>query len=143
MELIDFERYIGDFTWDYKLHFPVPTLNYITQRTGEDLLKLFNTELEANGKTISLTRSAKQFLFKNRVDEKAWEYEIAHNIDLLYEVLEYILEFINFAFITGDYIDYYKLSNSSVKSLGLTSTKNNLLGARKLMPIGIILRSGY
>lgn len=143
MELVDFKEHEEDFIWDYKLHFPIPTLNYITIRTGEDLLKTFSTKLEAQGKVLALTRSAKQFLFSTRVDERAWEYYMAHDLDLIYEVLEYVLEFINFAFITGEYIDYFKMTTSIQRNVGLNNAKHNLLGARKLLPYGVKDRVGY
>ena len=40
MELVNFELYNEDFEWDYKLHFPLPTLEFIKKRTGEDMLKV-------------------------------------------------------------------------------------------------------
>lgn len=143
MELVNFELYNEDFEWDYKLHFPVPTLEFIKKRTGEDMLESFDTALQAKGSVISITRSAKNYLFFNRVDMKAWEYYISRDIDLIYDVLEYILEVINFAFISGDYIELYKVLEGKQRSLGLESAKSNLLGAVKVLPPGAKVRVGY
>lgn len=63
MELVNFELYNEDFEWDHKLHFPVPTLEFIKKRTGEDMLESFDTALQAKGSVISITRSAKNYLF--------------------------------------------------------------------------------
>ena len=143
MELVNFELYNEDFEWDHKLHFPVPTLEFIKKRTGEDMLESFDTALQAKGSVISITRSAKNYLFFNRVDMKAWEYYISRDIDLIYDVLEYILEVINFAFISGDYIELYKVLEGKQRSLGLESAKGNLLGAVKVLPPGAKVRVGY
>ena len=91
-ELIKFENYSQDFKWDHHLHFPVPTLNYILNRTGQDLLLLFDTQQEAKGSVNAVVRTAKNFLFKGRRDILQWEWHIAHDIDVLYEILEYIME---------------------------------------------------
>ena len=64
MELVDFIKDSNDYTWDYKLHFPVPTLNYIEQRTGQSMLARFNSVQQAEGNLVALVRSAKNFLFK-------------------------------------------------------------------------------
>ena len=74
---------------------------------------------------------------------KAWEYYISRDIDLIYDVLEYILEVINFAFISGDYIELYKVLEGKQRSLGLESAKGNLLGAVKVLPPGAKVRVGY
>lgn len=142
-KLVNFIEYNNDFEWDYRLHFPIPTLNYITSRTGEDLLNHFDTELEAKGSVVSITRSAKNLLFFNRLDMKAWEYYMAHDVNLIYDVLEYVLEVINFAIISGDYLDFYKVMEGKRKSLALESAKKSLLGASKIVPINAKIRVDY
>lgn len=142
-ELVNFELYENDFIWDYRLHFPIPTLNFVRKRTGENLLVNFDTELDANGSLVAVVRSAKNFLFYNRLDMKAWEYEMAHDVELIYEVLEYILEVVNFAFISGDYIELYKVLDGKQKSMALESAKASLLGATKKLPIGTKIRVDY
>lgn len=143
MELVNFELYNNDFEWDYNLHFPIPTINYIIRRTGTDLLRFFDTELEAKGNVISVVRTAKNFLFSNRLDMKTWEYSIAHDKSLLYKVLEYVLEFINFAFITGDYEELFNFNDEKKLSISLKSAKNNLLGAKKVMLHNVKFYEGY
>lgn len=143
MELVDFIKDSNDYTWDYKLHFPVPTLNYIEQRTGQSMLARFNSVQQAEGNLVALVRSAKNFLFKNRLDEKEQVYTIAHDRDRLYEVLEYILEFINFAFTTGDYADFFKLENTSKKSQALESACRQFLGAKMILLRYIDYGDGY
>ena len=143
MELINFELYNEDFVWDYRLHFPIPTINYVMRRTGTDLLRLFDTQLIAEANVISVTRTAKNFLFSNRVDMQAWEYNIAHDKELLYDVLEYVLEFINFAFISGDYQELFNYVDEKKISLSLKSAKNNLLGAKKILRHNVKLYEGY
>lgn len=142
-KLVDFEKDKDDYTWDKIIHFPIPTLNYIMKRTGEDLLLDFDTKLEAEGKLVAITRTAKNYLFSNRVDLLAWEYTIAHDRQLLYEVLDYVLEFINFAFTTGDYKQLMEFKNDRSYSLALVNAKNNLLGAKKVIINPVNFRDGY
>lgn len=143
MEIINFEEYKREFKWDTKLHFPVPTLNYVAQRTGEDLLKYYDTELSANGALVAATRSAKNYLFSKRTDMLAWEYYAARDINLTYSILEFIMEFINYALLTGDYIDYFKTGSIVQDSLSIKTAKDNLLGARKILPPLARVREGY
>lgn len=142
-KLLEFDKYKKDFTWDKILHFPIPTLNYIMQRTGEDMLLNFDTELEAKGAVVSIVRTSKLFLFSNRVDMLEWEYAIAHSEDILYQVLEYILEFINVAFVTGDYKQILEIRDNKDYSVALQNAKTNLLGARKVLPFVTKFREGY
>lgn len=143
MNLLNFIEYSEDFKWDYKLHFPVPTLKYIKDRTGNDLMLEFDTQEEAKGAVIAVTRSAKNFLFSGRRDMLAWEYDIAHNKNLLYEVLEYVLEFINFAFLSGSYEDIFRLETKAKESEALRNARANLVGAKKIIPFMIRYREGY
>lgn len=143
MEIINFENYATDFKWDNNLHFPVPTINYVRQRTGESLLRYYDTELDANGALVAATRSAKNYLFAGRTDMFAWEYYAARDIKLTYSVLEFIMEFVNYALLTGDYIDYFKTSTTIPDSLSIKAAKNNLLGARKVLPPFAKVREGY
>lgn len=143
MNIIDFSQHTNNFTWDYKLHFPVPTLNYIKARTGEDVAVLFDTAKEAEGRVLAVVRSAKNYLFEKRIDTKAWEWHIAHNEKLLYEVLEYLLEVINFAFITGDYAELLRVLDGKETSVALDNARGAVLGARKTIPYGAPIREGY
>lgn len=131
-ELVVFENYSQDFIWDKKLHFPIPTLNYVLNRTGQDLLLLFDTQEEAKGAVLAVVRTAKNFLFRGRRDILEWEWHIAHSIGLLYEVLEYLMEFINFAFISGNYDDFYKILDDKKKVRALEEARSILVGAKKV-----------
>lgn len=131
--LIDFELYSDDFEWDYKLHFPIPTLNYIKQRTGEDLTMKFDTELLAKGALITVIRTAKGYLFRDRLDMYEWEWLIAHDIKLLYDVLEYLMSFVDFAFISGNYTELHNLDRNSKDAPLLEYARSIVSGARKAL----------
>lgn len=143
MELVNFIEDSQDYTWDETLSFPIPTLNYITKRTGQNMLYRFNTEEEAKGNVVALVRSAKNYLFRNRIDEKEQVYYMAHDKERLYKALEYILEFINFAFVTGDYVDFFKMTTGNINSLALRNAALNLLGGRMILPPNIEYGVGY
>lgn len=142
-KLVEFEKYNSDFNWDYKLHFPVPTLNYILRRTGQDVLRYFDSSPEAEGNIIAITRTSMNFLFANRIDKQAWIYSIAHDLDLIYQVLEYILEFINFAFVTGNYENIFNFQDTKRVSPAIIDARASLLGATKVLPFNTKIGVGY
>lgn len=135
--MLDFENYTNDFTWDKHLKFPIPTVSFVMRRTGQDVFRFFDTEGEALGNLVAMTRSAKNYLFSNRTDLKAWEQLLQVDIELVYNVLEYILEFINFALFTGDYEEIFKKGDDKAIGLGLKNAKLMLVSGRKVLPFGV------
>lgn len=135
--MLDFEKYTNDFTWDTYLKFPIPTVSFVMRRTGQDVFRFFDTEGEALGNLVAMTRSAKNYLFSNRTDLKAWEQLLQRDIELVYNVLEYILEFINFALFTGDYEELFKKGDEKAIGLGLKNAKLMLVSGRKVLPFGV------
>lgn len=139
MELVDFEKYDEDFKWDMKLHFPIPTKTYILNRIGYDLSIKFNTDVEIQGFILSVARSARNYLYKDAIEyrRKLYEYYIAHNIDVIYNVLEYLLEFFQIAIIGGELTRIYELLDKKDKSK-IIAIDNAIqyLGLNKL-PYGI------
>lgn len=128
--IIDFDNYSQDFIWDYKLHFPIPTLTYILNRTGEDILSKYGTETEANSTILKITRFAKNYLLQTRDNMLKWEYKIARDIDLLYEVLEYLLSFIDYAIIMGRYDELFNRIDKNEVIPSLEIAKQNLSVSR-------------
>lgn len=128
--IVNFTEYSNDFYWDFKLHFPIPTLNYILNRTGEDLLAKFETETEANGVVLKVSRTAKNYLFNSRTDMLKWEYVIARDIDMIYEVLEYLLSFIDFSIIMGRYDDLFMSIEKGKIFNSLQMAKENMKANR-------------
>jgi len=128
--IVNFNEYSNDFYWDFKLHFPIPTLNYILNRTGEDLLAKFETETEANGVVLKVSRTAKNYLFNSRTDMLKWEYAIARDIDMIYEVLEYLLSFIDFSIIMGRYDDLFMSIEKGKIFNSLQMAKENMKANR-------------
>lgn len=128
--IVNFNEYSNDFYWDFKLHFPIPTLNYILNRTGEDLLAKFETETEANAVVLKVSRTAKNYLFNSRTDMLKWEYAIARDIDMIYEVLEYLLSFIDFSIIMGRYEDLFMSIEKGKIFNSLQMAKENMKANR-------------
>lgn len=143
--IINFYDYSQDFIWDYKLHFPIPTRTYILNRTGEDMLSKFGTETEADAVILKMTRFAKNYLLPIRNNMLKWEYKIARDIDLLYEVLEYVLGFIDYAIIMGRYDEMFNKIDKNERIPSLEIAKQNLSVSRNAgfyVPEGEI-RVGY
>ncbi len=134
MELIKFENYINDFVWDFSIHFPVPTISYVLKRTGIDLMNRFDTSERIEGFLISISRTAKNYAFRGKIfnDRMNTEYLIAHNLEVLYETLEYICEFIQVAMTSGDYMRLFEINDNKIKIPAIENAYNNLSYNRRI-----------
>lgn|SRR5690554_6508617 len=130
MKLIKFQDYSDTFEWDYVLHFPIPTANYVLNRTGIDIMALKNNlEQQAKGELLLLTRTARNYIFRNKSvqQRKTIEWLIAHDIETLMNVLEFVLEFIQIAYTSGEYDNIFKLqTNDKLFIPALEMAENNL-----------------
>lgn len=128
MELVNFNLYKEDFTWDYTMHFPVPTISYVLRRTGINITDRYDTTEEAKGHLVAFTRVAKNYIFNNVLikDARITEYVIAHNKTFIYEALEFICEVIKTAFISGDFEKLYKAGDRIPRIPALESAYNSL-----------------
>lgn len=130
MKLIKFQDYSDTFEWDYVLHFPIPTANYVLNRTGIDIMSLKNNlEQQAKGELLLLTRTARNYIFRNKSvqQRKTIEWLIAHDIETLMNVLEFVLEFIQIAYTSGEYDNIFKLqTNDKLFIPALEMAENNL-----------------
>lgn len=138
-QLVDFELHRDNFVWDMKMHFPIPTVDYFLQRSGIDILMRFDTTTEAQGFLVGVTRSAKNYAFREKLlqDRMAWEYAIAHDEKLIYEVLEYIIEFVKVALVSGDYQKLFETHNTKNRIYipALENAYNNLtMTSKRIQP---------
>ena len=115
MTLVDFKEYEQDFKWDDKMHFPIPTLNYILNRMGYDIAN-GRDEVEAWGYVLSAVREARNFAYaKSNLTNKMRmrvEYAMAHNIDYIYDMLEYVMSFLQLLQTSGDLQKFFEVINS-------------------------------
>lgn len=107
MELVNFENYDVEFVWDKIIHFPIPTDNYILNRTGIDVNTRHATSDEAKGTILAICRTAKNYAFRYKMplDASGTEYYLSHNYKAILLTLEYIMEFINIFYTSGSYLD--------------------------------------
>jgi len=114
MGLVRFEEYEKDFIWDYKLHFPVPTIEYIYNRMGWNI-KNGREYSEAKGYVLSIVREARNYLYEKTqmtsMDRMRIEYIIAHEIEYIYDILEYVMSFMQVAYTSGDMLKFYEVLN--------------------------------
>lgn len=115
-EIVVFDNYSSEFRWDYKLHFPIPTANYILNRVGIDINSRHDTTDEANGTILAIVRTARNYAYraKNQADIIGTNYYLAHDIDMIYKALEYIMEFINIFYTSGSYLDLLNVGQKVV-----------------------------
>lgn len=130
MKLVNFQDYSDTFEWDYVLHFPIPTANYVLNRTGIDIMSLKNNlEQQAKGELLLLTRTARNYIFRNKSvqQRRTIEWLIAHDIVTLMDVLEFVLEFIQIAYTSGEYDNIFKTqTNDKLFIPALEMAENNL-----------------
>lgn len=114
--LVVFADYETEFIWDEKLHFPIPTANYILNRAGIDINGRHNTSDEANGTILAIVRTARNYAYrmKSQRDMVGTDYYLAHDINAIYNVLEYIMEFVNIFYTSGSYLDLFNVGNKVV-----------------------------
>lgn len=145
MELVQFENYSNEFYWDKKMHFPIPTNKYILERTGIDLGDRYDTDEEAKGFVIGVSRTAKNYAFryKDKKDSMNTEYYIAHNLEVIYETLEYICEFIKIALVGGEYDRLFMMTNKNQTIIGLENAYNQLSYVYKIVLDGVSYYEGY
>lgn len=110
-EVVKFEKKTADFIWDKQLHFPIPTANYVLNRVGIDVNERHDTMEEANGTLLAIARTAKNYAyrFKGTQDRIGADIVIATDIDVIYQVLEFIMEFVAIYYTSGTYLDLFNL----------------------------------
>lgn len=135
MELIRFEDYVHDFIWDTKMHFPIPTIKYILSRTGINISDRYDTTVEADGFIVGVTRTAKNYIFKDKLiqDIQNTEYLLAHNLNALYEALEFICEFTKTALVSGDYNKLFSPTERKFTIPAIENAFNQLSFSRKIV----------
>lgn len=90
-------QYYGNdkFTWNFDIHFPVLTIDYASDQTGENLLSLQNGSTEkAEAELLKIARLTKAYILSKvpLIARKHLEYRIAKDPDLLNEILQVQLE---------------------------------------------------
>lgn len=115
-EIVVFDNYSSEFTWDYKLHFPIPTAEYILNRVGIDINNRHDTTTEANGTILAIVRTARNYAYrgKTQLDILGTNYYLSHNIEMIYKALEYVMEFINIFYTSGSYLDLLNVGQKVV-----------------------------
>lgn len=128
MKLVDFSMFEVDFIWDYKLHFPIPTLQYIMNRSGIDILSKHDTTIEAEGEVLSIVRTARNFMYREKLnsEKRDIEYDMAHDIWLIYDVLEFVFEFIQLYYTSGEY-DKLFMESTKLHNIPAIMNAYNLL----------------
>ncbi len=115
-EIVVFDNYSSEFAWDYKLHFPIPTAEYILNRVGIDINNRHDTTTEANGTILAIVRTARNYAYrgKTQLDILGTNYYLSHDIEMIYKALEYVMEFINIFYTSGSYLDLLNVGQKVV-----------------------------
>jgi len=116
LPIIDFNEYSTDFTWDNILHFPVPTIQYVNNRVGINMVEVTGSQQQASITLLSISRTVKGKLFRF-LDQNSIEYRefiLSRDKGMIYQALEITLEFVNALVNTGDYMDFFRNQNKGV-----------------------------
>lgn len=107
------------FTWNFDIHFPVLTQEYVIDATGENTVNLQNGDTEkAEAELLKIARLTKSYIMSqvSTPAHRLLEYRIAKDQDLLADVLQIMIEVLQ---TWGGYDSLYTVESSgSEKSIG-------------------------
>lgn len=125
---VDFLAYSEYFLWDFRLHFPIPTIKEVQARTGIDMSIECGSEVIAKQILITIARGAKNQIF-NRVpyqEQVVALYLLSREKDFIDEVLEFEMECIHAGINTGSFLNIYKIGKLDTLIPALEDAKNTV-----------------
>lgn len=115
--------------YDKNAHIPYPTINYVLQETGEDLVTNYGNSAKAEAFIRQATKTAWNILRQSKIQEtaSALEYLIATNKDYRQAFLDYVCSFI-FDIYTIGADEFFKIQNEEglLKNSLTTKTKSHI-----------------
>lgn len=105
--------------YDINLRVSVPTMEYFKSRTGLDLILEEGNKERAEGKVLSLTAKAKDFLFstKNYEIQNIFSYLIKTNAEYLRAWENYVVRYIETTFTHGTDENWAKVPMGIVNAI--------------------------
>lgn len=96
-----------DYTWDFKLHWPHMSIDYVENNTNVNVIIPAGSEEQAEANLAKIARISRLYIM-SRVpgpSQPILEYRVAKDIDVLEEVLQFQLEILQ---TWGGYNSLYK-----------------------------------
>lgn len=119
-----------DSTYDFKLHMPIPSLDFIRQETGEDLIILSGTESKAKAHVKNLTKLAMSYVLADKIRNTRYklEYLIAKNAEYRYAFLNFVAQIV-FEVINSSALETYLSNAKDLDNMFTNWTKTTLKGS--------------
>lgn len=112
--------------YDYDLHLPIPTVDFIKQETGEDLILLAGNETKAKAFLRQIANFTMSFVKRDRSKETAYklEYLIAKNKEYRHAFIMFVSNIV-FEIINSQAMETYLTSGKNIDDMftGLTKTQ--------------------
>lgn len=139
-----------DSKYDFKLHLPIPTLSFIVENSGFDMLEITGSKLQAERDIKFCTIIASRIMYadKLRNTKQVLEYMIATKESYRTDFLLYVATFINDMIMNGLISKLSEISNfeSFAKNLSLSCyvmLKSGSLATSRFVPMSFDYRKGY
>lgn len=122
--------------YDLDTHTAYPTIQYIANQTGENMITLTGNELKAKATIRQITDEVKQFLFNSKLRDtyNVLEYLIATNMNYRLEWIKSIANII--------YAEY-NMSETRQEAIERVLKGSNLLSIERFTYIKYDYRKGY
>lgn len=106
------------WTWSFDIHFPVLTIDYASNQTGVNLISGAGSTQRAEANLLKIAKLARTHIFSRLaiISKNHAEYRIAHDEDLINEMLQFQIEILQ---TWGGYESLYRVTDSdNQKSIG-------------------------
>jgi len=106
------------YTWNFDIHFPVLSIDYANSQTGQNLATGAGSTALAEAALLKIAKLAKTYIFSKLalVAKTYVEYRIAHDTELINDMLQFQLEILQ---TWGGYESLYRVTDAeNQKSIG-------------------------
>lgn len=139
-----------DSFYDFKLHLPIPTIEFVLENAGFNMVEISGGELQAKNDIKFCTILASRIMYADKLREtkQILEYLIATNQNYRLDFLIYVATFINDMIMNGLINKLSEISNveSFAQNLSLSCyamLKSGSLATSRFLPIKFDYRRGY
>lgn len=116
--------------YDFELHMPIPTIGFIRQETGEDLVILSGTETKAKAHIRNITKLAMSYILSDKLTSTRYklEYLIAKNAEYRNAFINFVAQIV-FEIINSSALETYLSNAKDLENMFTNWTKATLKGS--------------
>lgn len=118
--------------YDYNLHMPIPTLSFIADETGENMVINTGSEQKARALVKKYTKIAFNLIMSTKIQQTRndLEYLIATNAEYRYAFISFVAGLISDIYVAGD--------EALLLASGVDITKHLTISTRALLEGGVL-----